>query len=381
MKLRTPHYYKDFRCIASECKDNCCVGGWQIDIDEETAREYLNTPGEFGDRLREAIDTDDGYSFKLSHGRCPFLDGRGLCEIYKELGEDKMGVVCAQFPRFSEYYGEYKESGIGLACEEAARIIISDKECFALEESKLDEEYTKDSEYDSLLSDSLFIYRSRLLELIDDVHYNIYQKFIILLKSADTLQHMINTNDYDAIRSYVEGLELTFDDDTVSDISATDGMYRVLCAYSGLEELSDDWSPALNRLFDTFYEDNMSDDKYRIISSQYIKYIEDHKREYEYNNIVKYYIFRYLMKAAYDHDIYGKALLTIANWLVIKDLDMAVWLSNDKQLSFDNLCDTIHLFSRQVEYSEDNLWSLNEEFLFDDIFQCNNMISLLKQFI
>lgn len=292
-----------------------------------------------------------------------------------------MGVVCAQFPRFSEYYGEYKESGIGLACEEAARIIISDKECFALEESKLDEEYTKDSEYDSLLSDSLFIYRSRLLELIDDVHYNIYQKFIILLKSADTLQHMINTNDYDAIRSYVEGLELTFDDDTVSDISATDGMYRVLCAYSGLEELSDDWSPALNRLFDTFYEDNMSDDKYRIISSQYIKYIEDHKREYEYNNIVKYYIFRYLMKAAYDHDIYGKALLTIANWLVIKDLDMAVWLSNDKQLSFDNLCDTIHLFSRQVEYSEDNLWSLNEEFLFDDIFQCNNMISLLKQFI
>ena len=42
IKLRTPGYYKNFHCISSECKDNCCVGGWQIDIDEETA-EYYST--------------------------------------------------------------------------------------------------------------------------------------------------------------------------------------------------------------------------------------------------------------------------------------------------------------------------------------------------
>ena len=30
IKLRTPGYYKNFHCISSECKDNCCVGGWQI---------------------------------------------------------------------------------------------------------------------------------------------------------------------------------------------------------------------------------------------------------------------------------------------------------------------------------------------------------------
>lgn len=34
IKLRTPGYYKNFHCISSECKDNCCVGGWQIDICE-----------------------------------------------------------------------------------------------------------------------------------------------------------------------------------------------------------------------------------------------------------------------------------------------------------------------------------------------------------
>lgn len=48
IKLRTPGYYKNFHCISSECKDNCCVGGWQIDIDEETAEYYSTVNGDFG---------------------------------------------------------------------------------------------------------------------------------------------------------------------------------------------------------------------------------------------------------------------------------------------------------------------------------------------
>ena len=28
-----PDYYPEFRCSASACKHNCCIG-WEIDIDE-----------------------------------------------------------------------------------------------------------------------------------------------------------------------------------------------------------------------------------------------------------------------------------------------------------------------------------------------------------
>ena len=122
MIQRVPHYYKAFHCIASDCRDNCCVGGWEIDIDEETAQYYLSMEGEFGDRLRNSITRTDEYCFRLKDGKCPFLDSKCLCEIYQVLGEDKMGVVCTQFPRYTEYYGAVKETGIGLACEEAARI-------------------------------------------------------------------------------------------------------------------------------------------------------------------------------------------------------------------------------------------------------------------
>lgn len=51
IKLRTPGYYKNFHCISSECKDNCCVGGWQIDIDEETAEYYSTVNGEFREKI------------------------------------------------------------------------------------------------------------------------------------------------------------------------------------------------------------------------------------------------------------------------------------------------------------------------------------------
>ena len=31
-----PDYYDEFQCIADKCSDNCCTGGWEIDIDEDT---------------------------------------------------------------------------------------------------------------------------------------------------------------------------------------------------------------------------------------------------------------------------------------------------------------------------------------------------------
>ena len=151
IKLRTPGYYKNFHCISSECKDNCCVGGWQIDIDEETAEYYSTVNGDFGKKLRDNIDYDN-LCFKLKDGKCPFLDNNNLCGIYKELGEEHIGIVCDQFPRFTEYFGNVKERGIGLACEEAAKIILTDRSNFSYSETDTDEDVFDDSEFDSRIN-------------------------------------------------------------------------------------------------------------------------------------------------------------------------------------------------------------------------------------
>ncbi len=125
MKLITPDYYDDFTCIADRCRHSCCIG-WEIDIDEETLKKYRNVSGDFGIRLREGIETDAcGTHFCLGeHERCPFLNKDGLCDIILTLGEDYLSQICTDHPRFCSFYSDRTELGLGLCCEEAARIIL-----------------------------------------------------------------------------------------------------------------------------------------------------------------------------------------------------------------------------------------------------------------
>ncbi len=391
MILRTPHYYKDFKCIASACKDNCCVGGWQIDIDEETARYYKKLPGAFGDRLRDALDYTDAHCFKLKNGKCPFLTANGLCEIFRELGEDKLGVVCTQFPRFTEYYGDIKESGIGLACEEAARLIFEDNNSFSFDLKELDEVPVKDSEFNEKLAKSLFIYRDKVIALMDiGICMTFTDKLKTILLSAFNIQEHINSNTYDELSEYVCNLNLEnilsqiSDDNNGADFTICEAIYRILCAYGGLEVLNPDWSLFLDNMFElveTDSEDNalskMKNENYSNIMKEYLSMQRDNLRMYEYDNLIKYYVFRYFLKASYDHNILGKAVLTVSNWLVILSMDVTQWLENHKSFSFADRINTVHIFSRQVEYSEDNLWQLDEEFMFDDIFKIDSLCNLL----
>ena len=207
MKLRVPHYYKDFVCIASKCKDNCCIGGWEIDIDDETANYYLNLEGEFGDILRASIGRTDEYCFKLKDGKCPFLDNENLCEIYKNLGEDKMGVVCTQFPRFTEYYGSIKETGIGLACEEAERIIFTDRKPFSMDIEDIDEEEVIDTEYDNVLANYLFKVRDLLFKMIDNESISLHNKMIYMIEIGKHIQDLVNENNTEEIQNIINLLQ------------------------------------------------------------------------------------------------------------------------------------------------------------------------------
>ena len=129
MKTIYPTFYKDFRCRAGACAHSCCKG-WEIDIDPETARRYLSAPPPLGDRLRGAIDFDgETWSFRLTGDeRCPFLNSSGLCDIITAWGDGALCDICREHPRFYETVGEYELQGLGLACEEAASLLINAKE-------------------------------------------------------------------------------------------------------------------------------------------------------------------------------------------------------------------------------------------------------------
>ena len=125
MKLRVPDYYKEFRCIDKDCTDTCCAG-WEVDVDEEAYAYYETVGGEFGKRLASVMSREGGCHFILKPDKdCPFLNATGLCDLYTELGEDKLCETCAMYPRFVEEYGNIREMGIALSCKTAANLILT----------------------------------------------------------------------------------------------------------------------------------------------------------------------------------------------------------------------------------------------------------------
>lgn len=170
MKEVFPNYYKKFKCIADRCRHSCCIG-WEIDIDEDTMDLYNSLKGEFGKKIRENIEGKVPHFILKDGERCPFLNKSGLCDIITELSEDALCDICYLHPRFSNFYEDFTETGLGLCCEEATRIILTENERFSipLPESAKDIEFFKErKEAFDILQDRNFTMHKRLKKLSEN---------------------------------------------------------------------------------------------------------------------------------------------------------------------------------------------------------------------
>ena len=125
MLTRVPDYYEAFHCLAGACPHTCCEK-WEVVVDEETARRYQETPGSLGERLREALQTDEegDFCFPLRGGRCPFLNRENLCEIHRILGAEATSLTCRTHPRFIEEYGPFREVSLCASCPAACDLLL-----------------------------------------------------------------------------------------------------------------------------------------------------------------------------------------------------------------------------------------------------------------
>lgn len=119
MKIMVPEYYKKFKCIANRCRHTCCKG-WEVEINEESLERFSAYPD-----IMEHVEMGEVPHFRLLPGEtCPFLLDSGYCDMILKYGEDILCQTCADHPRFCNYWSDRIEMGLGLVCEEAARIIL-----------------------------------------------------------------------------------------------------------------------------------------------------------------------------------------------------------------------------------------------------------------
>lgn len=200
MKLYAPAYYKDFRCIAGQCSHSCCIG-WEIDVDPEALEKYAAIEAPYGKQMIQSIEYSETPHFCLDQKeRCPHLDANGLCKIILNVGEEYLCDICREHPRFynDTLYG--KEVGVGMACEEAARLILaSDYNQEMVEIGETDGTVNEEIEIDAvkeraamyrILSDHAVRYEERLLRIADD-----YKVYVDDLSDADW-RDLLDTLEY-----------------------------------------------------------------------------------------------------------------------------------------------------------------------------------------
>ncbi|MGA2571141.1 MAG: flagellin lysine-N-methylase [Terracidiphilus sp.] len=135
-KIIRPQYIGEFRCVAGECEDSCCVG-WAVSIDKDTYKKYQKIPA---GPLRRLIDENVLLTPRNADGsepaqfasmrmppskKCPMHNAENLCQIQVEYGESYLSRVCSTFPRASFTIDNLKETTLSLSCPEAARIVLT----------------------------------------------------------------------------------------------------------------------------------------------------------------------------------------------------------------------------------------------------------------
>ena len=316
MKIKVPEYFIKFRCIADKCKDSCCIG-WEIVIDDLTRKKYSRITGEIGREIAEK--TQHGCFPLRENGRCTFLDDKGLCRIISALGDGYLCDICREHPR---YYGVGKdeiEGGLGLGCEEAARMILSLKELPKIIELEREVSYEDNDDlaevsehFKDLLTSGIFT--SDAVELIS--------RYKACSKVADDVAFEASTT-----RMSVSIPKVTYallKNDEINTLHR-----EFISLLEGCEYMNDEWSELLEPAKDVETE--------RLIDG-----LNNAK------GLLYYFTHRYVREGAEDMSLGQRILFALLSTLAVVAI-AEVMNSNDPLLR------AAVLFSKNIEYSTDNV--------------------------
>ena len=308
MNRTTPSYYRQFRCIASQCPDSCCKE-WDVLVDDASAARYRTLPGPLGDRLRQVLlDTEDGTVMQIENGRCPMWRADGLCRIQAELGEAALCQVCSEFPRLTHDYGDFVEHQLELSCPAAARLILSDRENRLVTESVPG---GCDADYDADLMNILLCSRAEALALLADPDRTPEQALTLLLMYGYHIQAQLDgdaESPFDPDAAFTEAVQF-----------AQPGDIRCLLDFfAELEILTPEWAALLKK---------------PAVQTQWSG---------ELLAMARYLVLRYWLQASADFDLICRVKLIIASCLGVRVLGGDVFR-------------TAQLYSKEIENSAENV--------------------------
>ena len=395
MILRYPEYYERFSCIADRCEDTCCAG-WEIDIDDDSYQAYMQVTGEFGDRLRASIkeyssengDAYECHGFRLKEGkRCSFLREDGLCDMILALGEDALCDVCADTPRNFLEYGGAREISISPSCAEAGRLIFGNSEPVRFLERETEEEFPlEESEGERRLAALVRAVRDKGIAILQERKWDVEHRLVMFLRYAKTVQEYFNRSfAEDSIDGCFYEEEVLYHKEELrkfclecekergTEEEAYFYFRKRLELYGGMVSINEEWQEYINRMDALFADSQEGRERYKAASKEFYRYLKEAGRDYEYEQFMVYNAFLFLARCVDDLNFWGKAQYVAGSFLLLRDMDVTLFAERHGKYLPEDRIDIARVYAKEVEHSQDNLAYLEEEFLFEEMYDLEEL--------
>lgn len=336
MKTVAPDYYKNFVCTADKCKDNCCRVGWRIAIDVDTYKKCTNRTEDIFKRFCRGIELDNEGYF-INGGSCLMLRQDGLCEMALKYGEESLGYICKMHPRYINEYSDREEYGIGLACEEAARLIMTDENPNLFD---VKEDVVSDTDE---LAEELIALRKKLIDFVLE-DGSVEDKIAGVLLYTEKISPLIANGEYDSAEN-VPLEEIRYKRER-----SLENIKELLEEFKNLEVLDIEWI----KMLDTVGSE---------IKAETEEYDDELKR------IFCYFLYRYLVLSSLDGDMLGAVKLAAVSVILLREL-----FPGKSQNERINIA---HMYSKEIEYDDENLNSLLFDFFVNEVFETKEIIKML----
>ena len=296
MKIVKPTFYKTFKCIAGDCPDSCCQG-WEVDADSDSLEYYktLDNSLEIKKRIDSVLSKDefDNTIFTLApKKRCPFLNDKNLCDMHIAIGGEHTPYTCRTFPRFIDDFGGTREIGISFSCPVASDMMYN-TESFDFE-TEVNSDLPTLNDIDAEKYFLLYKGRAEAYKIAKDKNKSIRERLNDLLDLGVLLQ--------EKLLPYDEGGD---------DIAFFD-------VFKNPELINPEWKEKV---------ENFS-----------LKQVSDTQSN---ENILMYFLYKYLMQAVYDDDALSKIKMAVLGVLINTYFGEDSW--------------TVHLWSKETEHSQYNM--------------------------
>jgi lysine-N-methylase len=251
------------------------------------------------------------------------------------------------------------EIGVGLCCEEAARLILSDPAPAEFETYLTDADPDDEEGEDAPLYLPLLSLRERLFALLQNRTLPLKERMAQALRLAAAIQDQIN-------RGEVPAEDTPFSETQAVPCDVKTVLAAAVDVHAEMEYLEQEWMDSIHDLREHMEELDFPG-----------FFAALGERRYEYEHVLVYLVFRYFLKAVYDENALVKIQQAILMVLTMGALGCRVWQKTGR-FSLADQIEVTRQYSKEVEYSDDNMELLSEGFLFEPGLDIRHLLGWLE---